>query len=63
MNTRRLLARLGKHKTSKACLYIKRLSDVDLNVLQELIEKSVAHMREDIPLTGFSGRPCFVFGV
>ena len=44
-----LLARLGKHKTSKACLYIKRLSDVDLNVLQELIEKSVAHMGKIFP--------------
>ena len=39
-----LLARLGKHKTSKACLYIKRLSDVDLDVLRELIEKSVEYM-------------------
>lgn len=36
-----LLDRLGKHKTSKACLYIKRLSDVDLDVLEELISKSV----------------------
>jgi len=38
---RALLGRLGKHKTGKCCLYIKRLSDVDLSVLQELIEKSV----------------------
>lgn len=36
-----LLSRLGKHKTGKGCLYIKKLSDVDENVLRELIEKSV----------------------
>ena len=36
-----ILARLGKHKTSKACLYIKRLSDVDQDALQDLIAKNV----------------------
>ena len=39
-----LLAKLGKHKTSKACLYLKRLSDVDVDVLRQLIDLSVAHM-------------------
>ena len=39
-----LLSRLGKHTTSTACLYIKRLSDVDMDVLRELIERSVAAM-------------------
>lgn len=39
-----LLAKLGKHKTSKACLYIKRLSDVDVNVLRQLIDLSVEYM-------------------
>ena len=39
-----LLARLGKHKTGKSCLYLKRLSDVDLVVLKELIEESVKAM-------------------
>lgn len=38
-----LLARLGKHKTSKACLYITRLSDIDESVLREMIERSFAH--------------------
>src|SRR5689334_14243738 len=33
----RLLAKLGKHKTGKACLYIKRLSDLDEDVLESLI--------------------------
>jgi hypothetical protein len=35
-----LLNRLGKHKTGKACLYIKKLEDVDMGVLRELINKS-----------------------
>lgn len=35
-----LLSRLGKHKTGKACLYINRLSEVDLSVLEELIALS-----------------------
>lgn len=35
-----LLTKLGKHKTSKACLYINKLADVDRGVLKELIEKS-----------------------
>lgn len=39
-----LLAKLGKHTTGKACLYIKKLEDVDLNVLRELVKQSVAHM-------------------
>ncbi|MCA8924616.1 MAG: DUF1801 domain-containing protein [Planctomycetes bacterium] len=40
-----LLARLGKHKTGKACLYLNKLSDVDLSVLKQLIADSVAHVR------------------
>jgi hypothetical protein len=39
-----LLARLGRHKSGKSCLYVKRLADVDLAVLQQLIESSVAAM-------------------
>lgn len=38
------LARLGKYKTGKVCLYIKRLRDVDLAVLQELVQNSVHAM-------------------
>ncbi len=34
------LKKLGKHKTARACLYIKRLADVDLAVLQKIIESS-----------------------
>ncbi|HEY7786482.1 MAG TPA: DUF1801 domain-containing protein [Pyrinomonadaceae bacterium] len=36
-----LMSRLGKYKTGKSCLYLKRLADVDANVLRKLIEKSV----------------------
>ncbi len=36
-----MLARLGSHKTGKGCLYIKRLGDVDLDALRELIDRSV----------------------
>ena len=36
-----LLSELGKHKTGKACLYIKKIADVDLSVLKELFEKSL----------------------
>ena len=39
-----LLQRLGKHSTAKSCLYIKRLADVDLAVLRELVKLSVEHM-------------------
>lgn len=40
-----LLSKLGKHKTSKACLYVKRLSEVDTDVLRELVKESVDVMR------------------
>jgi len=42
------LARLGKHKIGKGCLYVKRLSDVDMAVLTELIADSVAAARNMI---------------
>ena len=41
-----LMKKLGKHKTGKSCLYIKRLSDVDETVLQRLIDESVKYMRK-----------------
>ena len=40
-----LLAKLGKHKMGKSCLYIKRLIDVDSKVLETLIAKSVAEVK------------------
>lgn len=44
-----LLAQLGKHKTGKACLYIKRLADVDMAVLEQLCSRSLAYMAEKYP--------------
>lgn len=40
-----LLAELGKHRTSKACLYLTRLEHADLDVLKRLLERSVASQR------------------
>ena len=40
-----LLLRLGKHKTSVGCLYIKRLDDVDREILKELVAESVNTMK------------------
>jgi hypothetical protein len=44
-----LLQALGKHKTGKSCLYINKLSDIDLQVLEQLVEQSVQHMRKTNP--------------
>ncbi|MCC6455562.1 MAG: DUF1801 domain-containing protein [Caldilineaceae bacterium] len=44
-----LMQKLGKHTTGKSCLYVKRLSDIDLNVLRELVQKSVDHMKRTNP--------------
>ena len=38
-----LLQKLGKHKTGRSCLYIKRLSEINTDVLMELIKASYNH--------------------
>ncbi len=43
---KRLMDKLGKFKTGKSCLYIKRLADVDESVLEDLIARSVQLMRK-----------------
>jgi len=43
--TDELLARLGKHSTGKGCLYIKKLADVDVKVLETLLKNAVAARR------------------
>ncbi len=50
-----LMARLGKYKTGKSCLYVKRLADVDLTVLEELVAMSVEHMRQTNPPANVAG--------
>lgn len=41
-----LLAKLGKHKTSVGCLYINKLADVDINVLEQVIDISFKEMKK-----------------
>ena len=41
-----LLARLGKHKMGKSCLYFKQLADVDKSVLEQLVAGSVADVKQ-----------------
>ena len=41
-----LMSQLGKHKTGKSCLYIKKLDDIDLDVLEELVKESYNLMTE-----------------
>ena len=41
-----LMKKLGKHSTGKSCLYIKRLGDVDVEVLKQLITESLQVMKE-----------------
>jgi len=42
-----LLSQLGKHKVGMGCLYFKRLSDVNEEILEKLIEKSVENIRKN----------------
>lgn len=44
-----LLAKLGKHKTSVSCIYINKLTDVDTEILGEIIKESVAEMKRLYP--------------
>ncbi len=41
---RPLLQKLGRHKTGKGCIYISKLSDVDISVLREIVEQSVERL-------------------
>lgn len=44
-----LLARLGKHKAGKGCLYVRRLDDIDAKVLERLVASAVAAKRDSAP--------------
>ena len=48
----KLLAKLGKHKMGKVCLYFKRLADLDVKVLEALIAGSVAEVKRRYPSAG-----------
>lgn len=43
------LARLGKHRTGKSCLYIKKLADVDMAALEEIVRGALAWMEARYP--------------
>lgn len=44
-----LLKKLGKHKATKGCVYIKKLEDVDVKVLEKMISRSVAFVKKQYP--------------
>lgn len=44
-----ILETLGKHRCSKACLYVKRLADVDMSALEALLRRSVDEIRRLYP--------------
>ena len=44
-----LMKTLGKYKTTKGCLYVKRLEDIDLGVLKTLLKKSIALVKKTYP--------------
>jgi hypothetical protein len=53
-----LMQKLGKHSTGRACLYIKRLQDVDVPTLTRLIRESVARAKQvSVPSSGAKKQP------
>jgi hypothetical protein len=44
-----LMKKVGKLKTGVSCLYVKRLADLDLKVLKQLVKDGVAHMKATYP--------------
>lgn len=44
-----LLQQLGKHKSGKSCIYLKKLADVNQEVLKEMVTESVKHIKEVYP--------------
>jgi hypothetical protein len=50
-----LLAKLGEHKTGKVCVYIRRLANVDLKILEKLVARSIADTKSRYPQPGQNG--------
>ena len=44
-----LLAKLGEHRTGKVCVYIRRLANVDLKILEKLVARSIAETKSRYP--------------
>ena len=55
LEQRKLLAKLGKHKIGKSCLYFRRLADLDPKVLEAIIAGSVAEVRRRYPVPDSGG--------
>lgn len=47
-----LLAQLGKHKSATACIYVKKLDDIDMAVLEKMIKNSIRHITKLYPSKG-----------
>ena len=47
-----ILGRLGKHRLGKACLYIKKLDDIDMAVLEQLVRRGIDDLARLYPVTG-----------
>jgi hypothetical protein len=45
----KLLDKLGKHKTDKGCIYIKKLDDIDIETLQKMITNHIRHIQKLYP--------------
>lgn len=43
-----LMEQLGRYKTGKPCLYVKRLSDIDMDILEELVAVDIAYYAHDL---------------
>lgn len=48
-NKEALLLKFGKHKTGKGCIYIKRLEDIDTDILKNMIKNSIEQIRRQYP--------------
>ena len=48
-NRDELFQKLGKHKTGKVCLYIKKIEDIDVSVLKKMISNSIKHTQSLYP--------------
>ena len=44
-----ILPQLGKYKSGKGCLYVKKLADIDMKILQTLIKHSMASVKAKLP--------------
>jgi hypothetical protein len=44
-----LMRKIGKYRTGKVCVYLKRLEDIDVKVLKQLVAGSVRHMKDTHP--------------